>query len=54
MRQRWRELGNLVLLPALVVMQVFDLRRAVVGPGWVYSSYLIGFSLVVIVGLPMV
>lgn len=49
-----RELLGWALLPALLVMQFFDLRRGLVGSDWTWSAYLVGYALIVIIGLPLV
>ncbi|MGA4506761.1 hypothetical protein ACQB6R_00310 [Propionibacteriaceae bacterium G1746] len=49
-----RNLAGWALLPALVVMQFFDLRRGLVGPDWTWSAFLVGYALVVVAGLPLV
>lgn len=53
MIERLRGWASWALLPALVLMQFFDLRRALLGPGWLWSCFLIGFALVVVVLLPL-
>ena len=49
-----RELLGWALLPALVVMQFFDLRRGLLGPDWTWSAFLIGYALIVLLGVPLV
>lgn len=46
-------LTSWLLFPILLLMQLFDLRRGLVGPGWVWSALLIGFSLFLLVGTPL-
>lgn len=48
-----RELLGWALLPALLVMQFFDLRRGLLGPDWTWSAFLLGYALVVALGLPL-
>lgn len=48
-----RDLAGWALLPALLVMQFFDLRRGLVGPDWTWSAFLVGYALIVVVGLPL-
>lgn len=49
-----RDVLGWALLPALLVMQFFDLRRGLIGPDWTWSAFLIGYALIAIVGLPLV
>ena len=51
---KFRELIGWALLPALLVMQFFDLRRGLFGPDWTWSAFLVGYALLVLVGLPLV
>lgn len=53
MIERLRGWASWVLIPALLVMQFFDLRRALFGPGWVWSCFLIGFAVLTVVLLPL-
>ncbi|WP_022909039.1 O-antigen ligase family protein [Aestuariimicrobium kwangyangense] len=42
---RLRTIASWAVVPALLAMQLFDLRRALVGPGWIWSTFLLGFTL---------
>ncbi|MGA4670827.1 O-antigen ligase family protein [Propionibacteriaceae bacterium Y1923] len=50
---RLREVAGWALLPALLVMQFFDLRRGLVGEDWTWSAFLFGYAAIVLVGLPL-